>query len=155
MAPMGRGSNKARTAVSRRLMSEALLVALLLRALIPMGFMPDMEAARAGIFRFIDCRLHSQKSSHDVADHSAHASHHHDEADGNHHHHDHDDDNGTTNDLCPFAGFGATAPAIGVPAILVTEAEAGPVILAGPAAFNLPPFNVGTQLGSRAPPNFS
>lgn len=157
MAPMGRGSKIARFACSRWLLREIVLMALLLRALIPVGYMPDVEAARAGIFQFIDCRLHAQKSSraHEAANHSAHAAHHHEDAGGNHDHPDHDDDNGTASDLCPFAAFGAGALLIGTPTILVTEIEVGPAVRADLVAFNLPPFKVGTQLGSRAPPELS
>jgi hypothetical protein len=162
-----RGRNRPfRQANWRAVIGHCLVVCFFLRALIPVGYMPDVEAARSGIFKFVDCRDHGRKAGHadPAGHHHGHAHTHaagvdepgfesgHGEGDESSHPHDRGD-GGSADEHCAFA---AAASATLLPvalALAIDPPSSRPAALAGPASFDLPPLRVGPHLGARAPPS--
>ena len=127
-----------RTGALRGWIVRLLLAAVLLRALIPVGYMPDFGAAAKGVFKVVICSANGFKSvvvdkdGHKIPDHS----------------------DSTQDQPCAFSGIAVAA----LPSI-----EAGPQIAPEFAdasfiprlAIDLPPSRAGPPLGSRGAPQLS
>lgn len=119
----------------RRWVAWTLLVCMMLRALVPAGYMPDFAAAAQGTFKVVICTSEGIRTVTVALSSEP----------------QHKQDSGKSHDLCPFGAAPATgtlpAPAVAaVPAILASlEAPipAHDVILV---------WKSGPALGSRAPP---
>jgi hypothetical protein len=121
--------------VVRRWVANLLLLAFALRALVPVGYMPDFEAAARGSYKIVICTTAGAQSI--VID-----------EDGNkvpQKHGDHNDQ------PCAFAGMAAFVDVqfkIAPLAVPVTFAD----LFAFRESVVLPPTRAGPVLGSRAPP---
>lgn len=124
-------------------MIRLLLAVVVLRALIPVGFMPDFGAAANGVFKVVICTASGTQLVALDADgqpikgvpSSDQKAQHHDEP-------------------CAFAGLVTVAAApIDTPHIIIPQRDAGVTIVA--ADVTLPPARAGPPLGSRGPPQFS
>lgn len=115
--------------------TQALLVAFILRALIPAGYMPDLAAARAGTFQIVICAAGGEHliavdaDGNEVPDHSA----------------------AFAGEPCAFAGLAAMA-LHNLETLPATRVEYGDTALWPQLAVTMPPARAGPQLGSRAPP---
>ncbi len=136
---MGALKTSRMTSVLARWLSQLLLVAVLLRALIPVGYMPDLPAAANGLFKVVICTTDGAKTlAVDANGDLAPTEHPADEGD----HRDHP---------CAFSGIVSIADRteisqVSLPAIYrvahFSLRESG----------ILPPVRAGPAVGSRAPP---
>lgn len=116
-----------------RYLTGLLLVAVMVRALVPAGFMPDFQSGPDGTFKIVICTANGFKViSTDAGDDPSPRS-----------------DHG--HDVCAFAATASLA-------LLVPEVAETPrphvslLVQAIPAEVVLPPARAGPQLGSRGPP---
>jgi len=118
--------------------AHLLLSAFVLRALIPVGYMPDFSAVAQGVFKVVICSASGAKTL---------------TVDANGHHVP-DKSIPSHDQPCAFAGLAKFA----TPVLDVIEV-ASPEVAAQPVAFGefklWPPVRAGPVLGSRGPPLFS
>lgn len=140
-----------------------LTVAFLLRSLIPAGYMPDLAAAKEGRLQFVICSGHSAASLEAASETGQHG----DDAHGQQGHHLHDQ-HGATDGLPALPGDGKQDGLADIPCIFAgtTAAITLPASTADAVEFIghpervrfkfepliLQPYDVGPQLGARAPP---
>lgn len=124
-------------------MIRLLLAAVVLRALIPVGFMPDFRAAAHGEFKIVICTASGSKLVTLDADgkliagepSSDHKAPHHDEP-------------------CAFAGIvGVAIATLDTPHLIVPQFDIAATSVSDDLV--LPPARAGPVLGSRGPPQFS
>lgn len=123
----------------RSWLSQILLVVLLLRAMIPAGYMPDVGPASADSAGIVICSAHgsytlgvngAEQKSDPASQHKL-------------------------TEPCAFSGLAQTyIPVIGQPEVLPV-AISTPVHYAAASQAVLPPVRAGPALGSRAPPSIS
>lgn len=124
---------------ARALIVRALLTAFVLRALIPVGYMPDFGAVSKGVFKVVVCTAQGLKTmSVDLNGEQTPPSKH-----GGHDHHP-----------CAFSGM-ATVAANDDGVVVAVPAYDTAAAIAPQRAVVLPPSRAGPPLGSRAPPAFS
>lgn len=115
-----------------------LLMSFVLRALIPIGYMPDFGAAAKGVFKVVICTASGSKSlaldakGTPVPKQKSH----------------HDDQ------PCAFTGLAAVVLA-DLQIASLEAPEPNDVTEIRPPSAGLPPVRAGPQLGSRGPPDFS
>lgn len=122
----------------RALVASTLIVAFLLRAIIPVGYMPDFGAAARGVFKVVICTASGSKmvpfDGETQKDPKGHPDKH--------------------DQPCAFSGLGAVA--------FLTLGNEAPLppdfvtpVLIPHLAVSLPPARAGPPLGSRGPPQLS
>lgn len=127
----------------RAWLGHALLFAFVVRALVPVGFMPDLAAARDGTFKIVICTsnglavlgVDENGNPTDVSPNNGPITKH-------------------TGDPCVFSGMTPFALGADVAALTVPLAYAAPAV-SPRSGFALPPVRAGPALGSRAPPVLS
>lgn len=120
----------------RALLVRLALACVVLRALLPAGFMADLGAAAKGEFKVVICSASGTKTINlDLGPGAAH------------------DPNGQSSqgDICPFGMSPAAAP-LPEPIAIALTYKRTPKTVTAPAALVLVPFSTGPPVGSRAPP---
>lgn len=129
---MGLGETRQNRRALRRWVSNLLLLAFVVRGLVPVGYMPDFSAGSDGIFKVVICSAMSAKTI--VLDDSGKplSEVHHDQP-------------------CSFAGLAAVVvPEIDAIQLVIPDSEGSN--FSPHLAVRLPPTRAGPQLGSRGPP---
>ncbi len=139
--------NKTTMSVTARWLSQLLLTAMVLRALIPVGYMPDLPAAANGIFKVVICTTDGAKTI--AVDRNGLLAP--TEYPGN----DHPSDQGDHRDHpCAFSGIFAVADRAS-DALAVQPAVYAIAAVSPRDTRTLPPVRAGPAVGSRAPPHVS
>jgi hypothetical protein len=127
-----------RVGVLRWWVAHLLLVAFALRAIIPIGYMPDFSAAAKGVFKVVICSQMGTKTISLDANGKPIPG-----QQGDHH-----------DQPCAFTGMAAVAiPAMDAIPLSTPAFDVSPLIPR--LAVQLPPARAGPQLGSRGPPQLS
>ncbi|MEQ1715029.1 MAG: DUF2946 family protein [Hyphomicrobium sp.] len=123
----------------KRWVAHLLLLALVSRALIPVGYMPDFSAAAKGAFKVVIC---SAMGAQTIALDEGGKPHLPDQSNGHH------------EQPCAFSGLAAVAlPALDAIPIVIAEFRNSALIPR--VVVQLPPTRAGPVLGSRGPPQLS
>jgi hypothetical protein len=123
---------------ARAFLERLVLICLCLRALIPAGYMPDMDALQVGEFRIVICSATGTKTIAVDKDGLPHT-------DRNASHHD---------QPCAFSTLAHSS--VDLPELLAFAAPEYPAATANRAPqIQLPPTRAGPVLGSRGPPQLS